>query len=324
MNRILIIISIFFLTSTLQAQTEKEEGSSSNEQSDKEAVVLEDSIPTPKPCAADLASAKKEIAALSKELKEKELRLARIKKSLGTPTSVEQEIRDSLGNMASKIHFGGYTFDVYHLASKELEIELFWRDKKTHLYSLGALKKHLEEQGKELLFACNAGMYTKERLPQGLFIQEGKERAPLDARTEGYGNFYLQPNGVFMLDKEGTGHVMTTKKYLAVKDSIAPNFATQSGPMLVFDGQINQHFFPGSTNYNIRNGVGIDAEGNIVLVISNEPLNLHTFARFFKDYYKCDNALYLDGAISKTYIKDLGREQMGGKFGPMIGVYLSK
>ena len=114
---------------------------------------------------------------------------------------------------------------------------------------------------------------------------------------------------------------MTTKKYVETKDTVKTKFATQSGPMLVIDGAIHQGFFPGSTNYNIRNGVGIAPDGRIILVISNEPLNLHTFARFFKDYFKCENALYLDGAISQTYIKDLGRMQGGGKFGPMIGVY---
>jgi uncharacterized protein YigE (DUF2233 family) len=38
-------------------------------------------------------------------------------------------------------------------------------------------------------------------------------------------------------------------------------FATQSGPMLVIDGALHPRFRESSTSLNIRNGVGVSADG---------------------------------------------------------------
>lgn len=40
----------------------------------------------------------------------------------------------------------------------------------------------------------------------------------------------------------------------------------------------------------------------------------------FKDKLHCKDALYLDGAISKMYLPELGRYDLGGDFGAIIGV----
>jgi uncharacterized protein YigE (DUF2233 family) len=46
-------------------------------------------------------------------------------------------------------------------------------------------------------------------------------------------------------------------------------FATQSGPMLVIDGALHPRFREDSTSLNIRNGVGVSADGQrLVLAIS--------------------------------------------------------
>jgi uncharacterized protein YigE (DUF2233 family) len=59
----------------------------------------------------------------------------------------------------------------------------------------------------------------------------------------------------------------------------------------------------------------------VVFVISkSNQTNFYDFAAIFKDRFKCRNALYLDGAISKMYLKENRKEDVGGDFGVMISV----
>jgi uncharacterized protein YigE (DUF2233 family) len=57
-----------------------------------------------------------------------------------------------------------------------------------------------------------------------------------------------------------------------------------------------------------------------VIVISNTPVNLYDFAILFRDYLTCDNALYLDGVISKVYVPKLNRVEEEGNFAALFGV----
>jgi len=95
--------------------------------------------------------------------------------------------------------------------------------------------------------------------------------------------------------------------------------ATQSGPLLVIDGKLHPALTDGSKNVHIRNGVGINKDGKVVFVISNQKTNFYDFASLFKEVLECDNALYLDGAISKMFINETNRNE-DGRFGVMIGV----
>ena len=106
--------------------------------------------------------------------------------------------------------------------------------------SLKNLKNHIDTTGRTLLCATNAGMYTPLNDPQGVYIEKGQTLYPLDPRTKGYGNFYLQPNGVFLISDSGAA-VVTTPAFRERKDSII--FATQSGPMLLIDGHGASHFY---------------------------------------------------------------------------------
>ncbi len=226
------------------------------------------------------------------------------------------------GNKAGQVTFKGQKFDYYIANTKNCKIQLFWRDEtdnKPYL-SLKNLRLDLETNDKKLVFASNAGMYLSDNSPQGLFVQNGVEIVPVDKKKDGYGNFYMQPNGIFYLDAADIARVLTTEQYMKKKPK-SVKFATQSGPMLLVEGIINSNFTRGSDNKNIRNGVGIIDSNLVVFVISNERVNLYDFASLFKDQFKCQNALYLDGAISETYLPELARHQQGGNFGPMIGIF---
>lgn len=89
--------------------------------------------------------------------------------------------------------------------------------------------------------------------------------------------------------------------------------------MLLFNGEVNPIFQENSKNINIRNGVGILKDGNIVFVMSKKEVNFYNFAFIFKEL-GCTKALYLDGFVSRTYYPDKEWIQKDGDFGVMIGV----
>ena len=161
----------------------------------------------------------------------------------------------------------------------------------------------------------NAGMYKQDYSPLGLFIDDHKTKAALN-RKSGEGNFYLKPNGVFYITTDNSPAICNTTKFI---DNGKIKYATQSGPMLVIDGKIHPAFKEGSTNLNIRNGVGILPDNRIVFAMSKKEINLYDFAIYFKNM-ACKNALYLDGFVSRTYLPEQNWIQTDGDFGVIIGV----
>ena len=89
--------------------------------------------------------------------------------------------------------------------------------------------------------------------------------------------------------------------------------------MLVVDGQIHSAFTQGSSNLNIRNGVGILPNNKILFAMSKKEINFYDFATFFQNM-GCESALYLDGFVSRTYFPEKNWIQMDGNFGVIIGV----
>ncbi len=214
------------------------------------------------------------------------------------------------------ISFRNKTFDVYSVEDIK-SIHFYLNDSVGNkLNNFESLKNYTSSQGKELLLAMNGGMYTPNFEPQGLYIENGSVLNNLNTAS-GYGNFYLLPNGVFGITRNNHGFVVKTEDF----QNRLPNtrFATQSGPMLVFNDSIHPAFSEGSKNLHIRNGVGVTNSGKVVLVISNQRTNFYDFALLFRDKLHCSNALYLDGAISKMYNKATNRTE-DGSFGVMIGI----
>jgi uncharacterized protein YigE (DUF2233 family) len=50
----------------------------------------------------------------------------------------------------------------------------------------------------------NAGMYHEDFSPVGLYVEDGKEIAPLNT-ADAPGNFFMKPNGVFFVDQGWEG-----------------------------------------------------------------------------------------------------------------------
>ena len=159
----------------------------------------------------------------------------------------------------------------------------------------------------------------ENRMPLGLYVENGKQLRSIVTRTSGYGNFYMQPNGVFAL-VDGGARVIPTSEYAVFASGKRVQFATQSGPMLIIDGTINPTFSADSQSRTIRNAVCIDQQSAIHLTISKVPVSFHELATYMKHSLKCKDALYLDGAISEAYFPDQGIRPTGERLGPMIGV----
>ena len=165
----------------------------------------------------------------------------------------------------------------------------------------------------QLSFAMNAGMYHADFQPVGLYIENGKELAKLN-EAKGFGNFFMQPNGVVAWN-DHHAVIKTTADYK--RELFKAQFATQSGPMLIYKGKINSQFLADSNSLKIRNGVGVK-DNQLYFVISQQRVSFYQFAQFFKQQLKIDNALYLDGSISSLYSAKTKRHDQTFNLGPIV------
>ena len=187
--------------------------------------------------------------------------------------------------------------------------------------SLAKFSVSRADNAPQIAFAMNAGMYDGEGKPIGYYV-EARDRLQELNRNDGSGNFHLKPNGVFY-GTGGTWRIRTTEDfYSSVGDR--PDFGTQSGPMLVIDGQIHPQISEDGPSKRIRNGVGIDREGKAHFVISNRPVSFGQFARFFRDVAATPNALYLDGTVSSLWDPARGRMDTRADLGPLVVVEIKE
>jgi len=177
-----------------------------------------------------------------------------------------------------------------------------------------ALEAKLGDRAATVAFAMNAGMFGEDGRPIGLAIVDGREVRAIN-RRKGGGNFHLMPNGVFQTRRDGRAEIVTSDKWQAASDI---RLATQSGPMLVISGKLHPAFDRDGSSRHIRNGVGISANGRALFAISETPVSLGKFARFFRDRLKCRDALFFDGAVSALWDPVNHRRDVIVPLGPMI------
>ena len=207
-------------------------------------------------------------------------------------------------------------FVSYIVNPTKQNVEFFWKNEhnKNHKNAENLIL-WLKTKNKKLIFLTNGGMYKKDYSPVGLFIENGIKKTQMDT-TSANGNFYLKPNGIFYLTTEKKPIICETRKFV---DNGKIKFATQSGPMLLINGKIHPSFKKESINLNIRNGVGILPNNQVIFTMSKNDINFYEFAEYFKQL-GCKNALYLDGFVSRTYLPEKKWEQTDGNFGVIIAV----
>ena len=200
------------------------------------------------------------------------------------------------------------------------DLRLFLNGPQGAYGGFSALDAALAQNAQMLGFAMNAGMFQPDLSPVGLYIENGDRLAPL-VTSDGPGNFGLLPNGVFCIGDSFS--VIESRAFAKTKPTC--RHATQSGPMLVIGGKLHPRFKTDSTSLNIRNGVGVSADGQTALfAISNDLVNFASFARLFRDGLDTPNALYFDGSVSRLYAPELGRFGAGFDVGPIVGLVLPK
>ncbi|PWB14777.1 hypothetical protein DCO44_08245 [Acinetobacter sp. AM] len=164
-----------------------------------------------------------------------------------------------------------------------------------------------------MLFAMNAGMFHYTFHPVGLYIENKKKPFPLN-QHRGWGNFYLKPNGVLAWNSK-QAIILSSSQY--TKKKFNADYATQSGPMLVLNRQINPIFLPQGTSLKQRNAVGLKNQ-RLYFVITQQPVNFYTLASFMQNELKLEQALYLDGSISAIYLAKKDINTQSSPFGPML------
>ena len=213
------------------------------------------------------------------------------------------------------INYGGGDYIVCSFAVDNIHVRLFLNDDKGKPH--GHLRSVANSLSKPTILLMNGGMYHEDLGAVGLYIEKGVKTKNISTKG-GWGNFHLLPNGVFW-GKNGQLSVRETKAFIQAK--IKPDFATQSGPMLVIDGKLHPRFLRNSDSQKIRNGVGVSKDGKTIhFAISKSKVTFWNFGKLFQEELQSHNALFLDGTVSALRTKSFS--VIGWRsLGPIIGVF---
>jgi len=194
------------------------------------------------------------------------------------------------------------TYVVLRIDLRAALIKTLWRNSAGAPY--GSLDEAYRQVGGDLLALTNAGIYSENHTPEGLHVEGGVTLSPLNLNA-GEGNFYWRPNGVFYVADDGAG-IVESEKFNSPGGREGVREATQSGPLLVLDGEVNRSLKPDSRSLHVRNGIGVRSPDEVYVVISEGEVNLYDFASVFKEQLHCRDALYLDGCVSQMYLPGRG------------------
>ena len=211
----------------------------------------------------------------------------------------------------------GVTYHVIQVPGDSVRI--VWKDDHgAALRTFPAAARFLTGKGARPDTLMNGGIFEPGGIPSGLLIQDGKELNPMN-RNRGEGNFFLQPNGIFLIGSTGAAVIRTDEYPLG---GIAIRHAVQSGPLLLRRGKIHPAFNATSTSRLHRNGVGVARNGEVVFAMTDldSPKfpNLHEFAVLFRTL-GCEDALFLDGDLSQMRSGD-DMHKESNQFGSIIAV----
>ncbi|MES2474979.1 MAG: phosphodiester glycosidase family protein [Verrucomicrobiota bacterium] len=208
------------------------------------------------------------------------------------------------------IDHAGVKFRVVKLDPQQ--VSLVWKDKNGVPYrDFETVQTAFATQGKKVAFIMNAGIFEPGGIPSGLHREKQKNLHPLNL-AEAPGNFFLKPNGVLYLFGSSSGRTPAIvnatsfpriEQEFQIKSASWIEWAIQSGPLLLLDGQRHPAFNQGSTSKLHRNGVGVDVEKRLVFAITakGERVNFWDFSGLFLKL-GCKDALFLDGDISQMAV----------------------
>ncbi|MDE1466649.1 phosphodiester glycosidase family protein [Aurantiacibacter sp. D1-12] len=253
------------------------------------------------------------------------LSLALIAALTGCDIHFERDAAEDLTSICSPVMFEEVPFTqcTADPAQHAIDMDLRAEGEDAPFRSLRALSESDRAfETPPIVFATNGGMFDDDGMPIGYFVEHGHRLTVLN-QNEGPGNFHLLPNGVFFGESPtGPWDVMDTDSF--AERGERPYFATQSGPMLVVNGELHPQINPDGTSLRIRNAVGVDGFGRAHFVMSEAPVSFGKLARYFRDVLNVRNALYLDGTVSQMWDPADGRLDTGQPIGPLIVVTMQE
>ncbi|MFJ2989625.1 phosphodiester glycosidase family protein [Collimonas sp. NPDC087041] len=185
----------------------------------------------------------------------------------------------------------------------EDSIRMFWKDDQGKVFgNFYQLNAWLSLRKETLACATNGGIYQVDLTPLGLYVEEGRILRRLNQRKNAFGNFYVEPRGIFLIQGQ-QARIVDVDTFENDASMLSPSirFATQSGPMLLQHGSINPQFPPQSDNQLIRNAVCTSSAHDVMLVMSSTPVSFYEFSNFLRDKLGCSDALHLDSKVSRLY-----------------------
>ena len=188
----------------------------------------------------------------------------------------------------------------YHILRVPVEdVRIFWKDNEgKQRRTFPEVAEYFDKEGVKVETLMNGGIFEPGGVPSGLMVQDGKTLLPVN-RKPGKGNFFLMPNGIFLIGSEGAAVIRTDEYPL---EGVDVKYAVQSGPLLLRKGKVHPAFNAGSDSRLHRNGVGVAKNGEVVMAMSDfhseKFPNLYEFAELFRTL-GCENALFLDGDLSQ-------------------------
>ena len=189
------------------------------------------------------------------------------------------------------LFFNGNTYNVFSLKIDKSELNYFEFLENTSFSFHNDLMTGIDNELS--FFAINASITDSTCSPVGYYVNDYTQINPVNL-NDGFGNFYLKPNGAFIITDNEAVVCESSKinQYNKVRLGI------QSGPMLLVDKVINTQFNPASVNKNKRCGVGMyeNSKGDrfLIFAMSKVPVTFYEFATLFALKYNCSNALNLE------------------------------
>lgn len=200
------------------------------------------------------------------------------------------------------LFFNGNTYNVFTLKIESNAMKNFDILENESLIMHNDLMKSINTDLS--FFAINASINDSTCSPIGLFVKDYNQINPTNLNN-GFGNFYLKPNGAFIV----TDNEIVVCESSKIKQYSKIRLGVQSGPMLLVDNVINNQFNPTSVNKNIRCGVGVyeSSKGDkfVVFALSKTPVTFYEFATFFNQKYNCYNALCLESSNCVINLPDI-------------------
>lgn len=178
-----------------------------------------------------------------------------------------------------KASLGLVTFHVLRFVSSEVQMRLLLPEK-------GRTLQHVAQMpGCAQALACfNASFFLKSGRPMGLMVSESKVLQQL--RKVSW--------GVFWVDRKQKPHVSRKRSFQDQVKLADVEFAVQSGPTVIR----NAKRIPKDSKLASRTAVGINQEGQIVVLVTQSPLSLDYLSDFALTKLGITDLVNLDGGTS--------------------------